>query len=436
MEFETQQETQISTEAFISDAASLIHRVLGAEGVHILHYESGRAYLLTPDGFGETKTDAEHHSTPNGERLHTCANIPLTGRDDKVLGVVSLLFTEKRPLTDEEDLTLQSLTEALTHQLSMLKELEKLKISNHALVEAIEAIPDGFVIYDKNDRLVISNQAYRDIYHLSAPAIVPGNTFEDVIRFGVSAGQYAATNNMPDGGESWIQERIAAHGAASNPIEQQLEDGRWLKIAEKRTPSNAIVGFRVDITDNKRHSQALTRLNAITTSEASFRSKLEDVLSLGCEVFQCEIRILSQIDASSYSVVNIFSKVSRPNVAQNFDATSCLCAKALRSGTAVGETWAVPTTSENSHPCYQEKPLGGYLGAPLTVNGEPFGTVNFTTSKGKDLPYSESELALVNLISQWMGSEITRNQTLFDLNNCGARRLKRPARQNPLSSRI
>ncbi|MBC7739612.1 MAG: PAS-domain containing protein, partial [Candidatus Saccharibacteria bacterium] len=43
---------------------------------------------------------------------------------------------------------------------------------------AIEAIPDGFVLFDREDRLLTCNQRYRDIFKVSAPAIVPGAKFE------------------------------------------------------------------------------------------------------------------------------------------------------------------------------------------------------------------------------------------------------------------
>jgi hypothetical protein len=38
-------------------------------------------------------------------------------------------------------------------------------------------------------------------------------------------------------------------------LEQRLEDGRWLRIVERKTPAGYIVGFRVDITQLKGNAE-------------------------------------------------------------------------------------------------------------------------------------------------------------------------------------
>ena len=63
---------------------------------------------------------------------------------------------------------------------------------------AIDALEDGFVLYDSNDRLVICNERYRDIYRDSADLIVPGARFEDLIREGVRRGQYAEASGREE----------------------------------------------------------------------------------------------------------------------------------------------------------------------------------------------------------------------------------------------
>ena len=52
------------------------------------------------------------------------------------------------------------------------------------LESALESMSDGFVMFDAEDRLVACNSRYRDFYHISAPFIVPGARFEDILRQG------------------------------------------------------------------------------------------------------------------------------------------------------------------------------------------------------------------------------------------------------------
>ena len=132
------------------------------------------------------------------------------------------------------------------------KRLEELartaEAAERRLVDAIETLSDAFVYYDSNDRLVICKQRYRELYPESAPAIVPGATFEEIIRYGVANGQYPDADGDE---EAWILERIRSHRHPGRPLEQRLTNGRWLRIDERRTADGGTVGFRVDITDLK-----------------------------------------------------------------------------------------------------------------------------------------------------------------------------------------
>ncbi|ARC90257.1 response regulator [Rhodovulum sp. MB263] len=133
---------------------------------------------------------------------------------------------------------------------------------------AVEAIPDAFVLYDAEDRLVMCNDRYREFYAESAPAMVPGARFEDILRHGLAHGQYTDAVGRE---EEWLAERLAKHREAKAPVEQRLADGRWLRILEQRTPDGGIVGLRVDISEQKRQQEALE--HARVAAEAANRAK-------------------------------------------------------------------------------------------------------------------------------------------------------------------
>lgn len=122
--------------------------------------------------------------------------------------------------------------------------------ASQLLREAVSSIAQGFTIYDEQDRLYLCNETYINFYETSRDLIVPGNTFEMIVRRGAERGQYSdAIGNV----ESWVKRRVEQHQAANGEvIEQQLSDGRWLLIVESRTPSGFIVGNRLDITARKK----------------------------------------------------------------------------------------------------------------------------------------------------------------------------------------
>lgn len=113
------------------------------------------------------------------------------------------------------------------------------------LDNAIEAMSDGFVMWDENDRLMACNQRYRELYALSAPFMMVGARFEDIIRGGAELGQYPqATGDL----DQFVNDTVTWHRQGSGSLERLLPDGRWLLITERRTADGGIVGIRTDIT--------------------------------------------------------------------------------------------------------------------------------------------------------------------------------------------
>ncbi|MFC3182816.1 hybrid sensor histidine kinase/response regulator [Cypionkella sinensis] len=144
---------------------------------------------------------------------------------------------------------------------------------------AIEAIPDGFVLYDREERLLTCNQRYRDIYSASAPAIVPGAKFEDILRYGLAHGQHVSAMGQED---QWLAERLAQHRNPGGPVEQQLADGRWIRAQDHRTPDGGRVGLRVDITHLKAQQEALEA--ARIAAEAASRAKSAFLANMSHEI--------------------------------------------------------------------------------------------------------------------------------------------------------
>ena len=121
------------------------------------------------------------------------------------------------------------------------------------LCDAIESISEGFVIYDADDRLVLCNEAFRKLYPMSADRMVPGTRYEDILR----GAAYEHLSMQPENAEEWLAQRLRQHRELKEPVELQLQDGRWLFISERRTSSGGTAGLRVDITAMKRVQQSL-----------------------------------------------------------------------------------------------------------------------------------------------------------------------------------
>ena len=137
---------------------------------------------------------------------------------------------------------------------------------------SIDALDGAYALFDPDDRLVLCNQRYRDLYPLAAEFMQPGNTFEQIMRGGASRGQYAAAIGRE---EAWVQERLAVHRQPASDLQTRLADGRTMRILERRMPDGHTVGFRVDITEFIRATEA--------AQEAS-RSKSQFLANMSHEI--------------------------------------------------------------------------------------------------------------------------------------------------------
>jgi PAS domain S-box-containing protein len=134
------------------------------------------------------------------------------------------------------------------------------------LVDAIESLTEAFLLYDADDRLVLCNSKAREFYDLSADLLVPGVRFEDHIRASAYRGQIAPVIGRE---ETWVQERVAQHQHVQEVYLQQLGNGRWLQISERKTGAGGIVSVRTDVTERVRAEAALQE------SEEKYRSLVE-----------------------------------------------------------------------------------------------------------------------------------------------------------------
>lgn len=171
------------------------------------------------------------------------------------------------------NLKLRELNERLTISEQLYRKSEE------TLMTAIEAMDAGFVLYDADDRLVMSNSKYREYYRNSADLMEPGTRFEDLLRHGMKIGIQSIPS---DNSEAWIKIRLAEHAKPFSKSEQMLSDGRWLQVAERKTSDGSTVGFRFDITYLKQAQDDL--MLARDEAEAASHAKSEFLSSMSHEL--------------------------------------------------------------------------------------------------------------------------------------------------------
>src|SRR5262249_53966020 len=117
--------------------------------------------------------------------------------------------------------------------------------SNARLRDAVETISEAFVLWDRENRLVMCNSKYQQFHGLSDDMVRPGSPYDEVI---------AAAS------EPIVSKRVSMTGSDDDDArtyEAQIEDGRWLHITERRTRDGGYVSVGTDVTVLKQSQQRL-----------------------------------------------------------------------------------------------------------------------------------------------------------------------------------
>jgi two-component system, cell cycle sensor histidine kinase PleC len=112
------------------------------------------------------------------------------------------------------------------------------------LRDAIETIPEAFVLWDAHNRLVLCNSNFVALHNLPEEAVKAGTPYDTI----VTAGRKPV-----------VRTRVISEGQipGARTFEAELEDGRWLHISERRTKDGGYVSVGTDITTIKRHEEKL-----------------------------------------------------------------------------------------------------------------------------------------------------------------------------------
>jgi len=182
------------------------------------------------------------------ERVAMRARVPSHDVEDSftIDGVRRSFLAAKVPIVDPDGIARQIVSVAT--DISALKSVEAVARAAEArLRAALDAIPEGFAIYDEDDRLAIANRPYAEMFtDHGDPARIRGLSFEAMVRSSIARGE------PPEPGydaESWVVERLRRHRESGHePRLLKIGGNRWISVAEQHVPGVGIVGIRTDVT--------------------------------------------------------------------------------------------------------------------------------------------------------------------------------------------
>ena len=282
---------------------------------------------------------------------------------------------------------------------------------------------DALVVADTDRRITDFNAAAEELFGYEADEVIGER----------SRLLYAEESAFEQQGDERFNKQASEHHERY-VVEYERADGTTFEGETVGTPLEgpdgetfAFLGAIRDVTsqvayerDIERRNRALKQFHDITTDEREpFEAQIGAVLELASDYLDLETGLLAAVDGQEYTVEHACT-ADEPIEAggTTFDLSETFCEQVLDRDSPVGfaSTAAAKVTA---HPAHESQGLAAYLGAPVYVHGEPYGTINFSSSDPREHEITESEETFVRLVAQWAGKEMSRR---LDRNRANAER--------------
>lgn len=167
---------------------------------------------------------------------------------------------------------------AMARTLLLFKQsaLEKKRLEDEAerqrrtIAAALEAISDGFVLYDPDDRILIANSKYCEIFPSRKQEALRGKSFREILEQDVAKGRVDLNGKSP---EAYIQERLRLHADPAGMAEEKQFGARWVRITKRKPPDGGTVAVYTDITELKERQVELEQAKSDAESASEAKSR-------------------------------------------------------------------------------------------------------------------------------------------------------------------
>ena len=134
-----------------------------------------------------------------------------------------------------------------------------------------------------------------------------------------------------------------------------------------------------------------------------FKDRVDTLLVQGLTDLSMTLGVLARIENNNYEIVAVQSNSGAYVPGEKYELGQSFSREVFENQRIIAETRIDNSPQILRHPLYHSLPLESYIGAPITLQGEPWGCLDFSSMAQRDEAFSEQDLQLI----QDLASEIS-----------------------------
>ncbi len=397
------------------EAVLKAHRGLTAEYIEAagtIPYGRGLIWKTILDGepMNVPEIDQDTVVGPAGRVLgiKSCKSSPVRF-EDRVVGAMNIASSRKHAFGKDEVKLLETVSKQIEVAIKNARQAEALRQSEERYRALFDQSPMGVYIFDKDFKITNCNNRMEEI--LDTP-------YEHIVGIDISAFESTRIFSLIKevfNGQPGLYEGLCE--VSSGPVRPYV----CVRLTPLRDEKQNVVGGMAvveDISERRLAEEKLSiqekRIRSLyeISAEPGFGidQQIIQTLKTGCDMLGLDIGIIGHVVDKVYTVLYCFDQSNFISQGLKFNLDTTYCSITLAENDVVALDH-VEISEYRDHPSYKEFKLETYIGVPLSVKGEIFGTINFSSLQPREVPFNNADKEIIRLMGRWVSTMIERKQT-------------------------
>ncbi|MBC8451894.1 MAG: response regulator [Rhodospirillaceae bacterium] len=198
-------------------------------------------------------------------------------------GTVSFVSAtpREREFTENDRMIMRLFAQWCSTEILRLRSEVELQSAQDRLIDAVESLPDAFILFDSEQKLALSNSKYLEFFPSAREFLEPGTDVK-ILAQGLEQTFQVEPNEGRDVSRTMDTGQIQNMDDSNSGQIVQVSDGRWLSFSERRTGNGGLVGLCKDVTELISTQEELAK--ARDSAEAANHAKSEFLSSMSHEL--------------------------------------------------------------------------------------------------------------------------------------------------------